>query len=826
MRLQYWPFLRAIEGARRLALMGLCILLSMLACSASVFADQRVISVRAESQSVALSAAAYIFHDPSMSMRWTDLAGLPGEQRFIAGPLSVGQQQAHFWVRLRVRNEDTEEKLWWLDTGNHYLPDVTLYAPDAEGNYREQSTGATRPFGDRPVSAPNFVFPVLLPAGETVDIYLQARTLGILNHTLKINLWQPEAHRAHTRSSEVQWFMFLGLSLGLALFNLFLYFSLRDVSYLLYVVTVFAQVWRTSDNGFAYEYWWPTYPLFEQVFSRGLSMIAVLVASHLFVSRFIELPRAQPVIYRRLNGLQWANTVLIAFSMCSVFTSAFVPVGVFQLSQLAFVLGVVVYVISVLAILVRWSLQGNRRARSLLEALAPVLILTGLVDPLLTLMKVDFEWTIPPMMLGAGIGMILMSRALASRFHEVTAAKEDAQHELLVGLQHKERELEHRVAQRTQDLALANEAFQGVLENAQDAVILVRHHGKITHWNRQAEILLGWSREEAQGQYFADLIWPHNGAPEQVVAMLAKERLQEWQDSLRVETIAVRKDGTQFPIELSTSPIKRADHLEFGFFLRDITQRRKAEEEIQISFARQQELIDLKSRFISMASHEFRTPMATILSSTELLKHYGEKLTSGESAKLHNSVEDSVQRMTQMLDDVLLIGKSDAGMLEFQPESIDLRVFCQTLTDEINGSIKKPISSGSCIELSTDLNVGLAEMDLKLLRQILSNLLTNAIKYSPQSSKVQFKVSLQGDAYQFSVSDNGIGIPPEDIPTLFDSFSRASNVGEIVGTGLGLSIVKRAVDMHGGTIHVKSQLGSGSEFIVVLPAQAPLSTQT
>ena len=214
-----------------------------------------------------------------------------------------------------------------------------------------------------------------------------------------------------------------------------------------------------------------------------------------------------------------------------------------------------------------------------------------------------------------------------------------------------------------------------------------------------------------------------------------------------------------------------------------------------------------------MTSHEFRTPLATILSSAELLKYYGERLPKVETLGILKTIEEGVQRMTLMLDRVLLLGKADAHMLEFQPAEIDLMALCKALLDEARS---QHASSGcewtvECVDLPPK-----GQFDAKLLRHIFGNLLSNAAKYSPRGSTVLFRISGLGGRVVFEVADQGIGIPTEEIPYLFQSFHRASNVGDIQGTGLGLAIVKNSVDLHGGTIEVSSTAGLGTRFTVTI----------
>ncbi len=250
----------------------------------------------------------------------------------------------------------------------------------------------------------------------------------------------------------------------------------------------------------------------------------------------------------------------------------------------------------------------------------------------------------------------------------------------------------------------------------------------------------------------------------------------------------------------------------------DITKRKRAEAEILNALFKEKELGDLKSRFVSITSHEFRTPLTTIMSTAELLEHY--EWTKEEEVEQLHLIQDAVKHMLHLLEDLLFIGTADAGQLQFNPEPLDLKEFCGDLVAEIQqGKSLKPPPRGSqhsLIFISPDRTL-LACMDKKLLRQLLNNLLLNAMKYSPSGSTVKFELSCQGDNAIFQIQDRGIGIPKEEQPRLFEFFYRAKNVGAISGTGLGLAIVKQCVDLHGGQITLDSEVGVGTRFTVTLP---------
>ncbi len=246
---------------------------------------------------------------------------------------------------------------------------------------------------------------------------------------------------------------------------------------------------------------------------------------------------------------------------------------------------------------------------------------------------------------------------------------------------------------------------------------------------------------------------------------------------------------------------------------RDITKLKQAEADILKALEKERELSELRSGFVSLVSHEFRTPLTTIQSSAELLERYNKKLSDEKKQNHHRRIQTAVKRMTQLLEDILTIGKAEAGKLNFEPYPIDLVAFCRDLVESLQMSVQQ--SHNLKFEVVGDCTD--AQMDEKLLGHILTNLLSNAMKYSPEGGTVQFDLICNQESAVFRIQDSGIGIPPEDIERLFESFGRASNVGNIPGTGLGLAIVQRCVDLHGGQIVVESEVGAGTTFTVTLP---------
>ncbi len=247
--------------------------------------------------------------------------------------------------------------------------------------------------------------------------------------------------------------------------------------------------------------------------------------------------------------------------------------------------------------------------------------------------------------------------------------------------------------------------------------------------------------------------------------------------------------------------------------IRDITERKRNEAEILGALDRERDLNEMKTRFVSMTSHEFRTPLTTIMSSAELLERYSDRWDTDKQTKYLHKVQTAARHMTELLNDVLLINKAEAGMVKFKPQPSYLNEFCQEIIEELQVTTDQHE-----IALQSQLSNIPMMIDRKLIRHILTNLLSNAVNYSPSGGEVVLSLEQTPDKIVMSVKDYGIGIPPESQATLFDSFVRGSNVGTISGTGLGLAIVKKSVDLHQGVIACQSTAGEGTTFIVQLPS--------
>jgi PAS domain S-box-containing protein len=301
------------------------------------------------------------------------------------------------------------------------------------------------------------------------------------------------------------------------------------------------------------------------------------------------------------------------------------------------------------------------------------------------------------------------------------------------------------------------------------------------------------------------------------------DRVKFWADLERsngsvreIEVRARSQRGTVHTLLLSAESIEinREPHL--LIFALDITERKRAEAELFRALAREKELGRLRSEFVAMVSHEFRTPLGIIQSSAEILGDYLERLKPSEREDHLQSIRNNTRRMARVMEEVLFMGSFEAGKMEFKPAAVELPKFLQELTDEALST-----TGGRCpIELCCSEMPAEIQADERLLRHIFTNLLTNAVKYSDPGSPVRFEIAPVGEDMVYAIRDQGIGIPETDREWLFNAFHRGQNVDNRPGTGLGLVIVKRCVDLHDGKINVESKLGEGTVVTVRLPMRS------
>jgi PAS domain S-box-containing protein len=406
---------------------------------------------------------------------------------------------------------------------------------------------------------------------------------------------------------------------------------------------------------------------------------------------------------------------------------------------------------------------------------------------------------------------------------------------------------------------VTNEAYREIFQSMSEGIIMVDEDGKIAIANPLAEQLFGYEKGALIGMTLENLLPARYRRGHVNFRHTFNSDPHPRRMGFGRDLTALRKDGTEFPVEISLSFTKVQGQLLVMAFISDISQRKqaedalkkseeqlivyaaelekkvdirtealnnsiikledevkerkKAEEEARKSLETERELNELKSKFVSIASHEFRTPLSTVMSSTALIQQYKERKDYDKQDKHIHRIKSSVNHLTQILNDFLSLGKLEEGKIDVNKESIDIESFLAEITEEAGSFLKE----GQ--KVMVECLPGLKEIgtDARILRNIMFNLISNASKYSDINKPIHVNCEAKNGKVTFRITDEGIGIPPEDQKHLFDRFYRASNAGNVQGTGLGLNIVKRYVELLEGEISFTSEYGKGTTFMVCIP---------
>lgn len=381
------------------------------------------------------------------------------------------------------------------------------------------------------------------------------------------------------------------------------------------------------------------------------------------------------------------------------------------------------------------------------------------------------------------------------------------------------------------------ERLNALFEHATEGIIIADQTGKIVNANPSSETLFGYERGELVGKKIDDL----------VPARYSDKHHQHRDSYMKnphpramgkgMDLFAKRKDGSEFAAEISLTYYKKETDTFAIAFIIDVSERKKAEDqvrrvnvelekkvdertrvlketmlELERSLEKEKELNDMKSRFVTMASHEFRTPLSTILSSVSLIDKYKAEEDDEKRHKHVERIKSAVTNMTLILNDFLSASKLEEGKVTSNPIELDINAF----TKEIAGELTNLLKPNQKIQYN---HVGneVVMIDKQYFRNIIINLLSNAIKFSPENSVIVMNTKVTDYQLNIMVKDSGIGIPKEDQKNLFERFFRATNASNIQGTGLGLNIVSKYVEELKGEITFESEQNVGTTFIITIP---------
>lgn len=388
------------------------------------------------------------------------------------------------------------------------------------------------------------------------------------------------------------------------------------------------------------------------------------------------------------------------------------------------------------------------------------------------------------------------------------------------------------------------EGLEALFQFATEGILVVNDRGLIIRVNPSAEKLFGYDKDELVGQRIEVLVPKRTSAKHEHYRDKFNENPHARAMGGGMDLNGLKKNGLEFPVEISLSPYT-TDAGKFTIaFIVDITLRKQAEEKLKNysvelekqvknrtlileeaiqelektkidlhhALEKEKELSELKSRFVSMASHEFRTPLTTMMSSLSLVSKYNEQGEAEKHSKHVGKIKNSINNLTDILNDFLSVSKLEEGKIVSMPEEMDLKVFAADVVSEM----KLMANTGQNIHFEFNGKEHVL-VDKKLMKNILFNLISNAIKFSPEGGRIDVKIDSQKNAFKIVVSDSGIGISKEDQKHLFERFFRGNNAINIQGTGLGLNIVLKYLELMDGKIDFKSEENKGTTFTITIP---------
>ena len=360
------------------------------------------------------------------------------------------------------------------------------------------------------------------------------------------------------------------------------------------------------------------------------------------------------------------------------------------------------------------------------------------------------------------------------------------------------------------------------IETANAPIFGIDNKGLINEWNQTSEKITGFLKTEVLGQ---DLVANYISPDYQTQVKGVLDNALKGEETANFEFPLFAKDGKRLMVLLNSSTRRDVDGKIIGMLGvgQDITVLNEYKEDLESkvklrtqkleeSLEREKELGQLKTSFVSMASHEFRTPLTSIKTTSDIVLRYGDKLSREDINERLRKIKREVEDMTVMLEDILIIGKSDAQKLNYNPELLNL----VSLITDIITEYQLNESESKSIDYIISSPVIMVHADKKWIKHIVINLFTNATKYSAKDKPIEITIKQERSSVSFCFMDYGIGVSKNDIKLLFEPFHRGKNTQNISGTGLGLSVVKKAVELHKGKIEVESKLGKGSSFKVIL----------
>lgn len=716
-----------------------------------------------------------------------------------------------YWFKLHIQDKSQVGERWFLQVEYGLLDHIVYYYPDTDGTWKKKHFGDEMPFSHREIPHRSFIIPLEFLTDSLSVLYFEVRTSGSLQFPLIIHT-SNDLLRSTLRG-EMLLGVFVGLMLIMALYNLFIYFSLRDRSYLIYFFAVISTtVSQVSLVGAHFQYFlgnsvW----LATKMIPLAIAMTIVFV--NLFTIRFLKLEKHSSFLYsvssfflvvgvaggilsffvgynfliRVLPAVSALTAITLFISGAYVWRQGYKPARLFTLAWFVYIIGVLFIVLRNYGIL-----------------------------PNVPLISYAIE-------VGSAVETILLSFALAERYSFLKADKERIQEELLQTRDKANLELRKNVRRITKEINESNvrleekkSELESVFNATPDMLILLDREFKYQVINPAFCDFVGKSEQELIGKTDFDLF---NHELASVFRKSDMEVFESGEPSSRNVKVPGRHGEEVWTNVIKTPLFNNAGEIN-GILqsARDITERKNIEKALGISKMEAEAANQVKSQFLANISHEIRTPLNAIIGfSTMLRKEYIEN--PKEQRYIENIIRSGAN-LLELFNDILDLSKIESGTISLKDEALNPL----SLINEVEAIFEKRLGeSGVDFILETGNQVPEQIIsDPKSLRQIFDNLIGNAVKFTEEGSvtvriwaeRVRKSQGVSRGDVIFEIADTGIGIPDDQLEYIFESFRQVENKStrEYGGTGLGLAIVRRLVEVMNGTIAVESKSGEGSTF--------------
>lgn len=823
-------------------------LLTLLLVSALGIAQaQNAVSLTPNTGSVALRQFVEVLEDTEGRLKFEDLAQPEIARKFQAVPgssdLNFGYTASTYWLRLKLAPEANAATRWLLEIGYPSVDEIKLYTRHGSAVI-EETSGDLQIFSSRPFAHRNLIFPVDLTPDSEQTLYLRVSSQGSL--TLPLTLWSPEALHTHDQVAYSAMALYFGMLLALGLYNLLLFFSLRDRIYLSYVAAIFSMALaQLGILGIGNQYFWPNTPVWGNL-SLPFSFCLTGFFGAMFTRQFLNTRRSSPAFDKIFQGIQ----------ACFVIAALLPVIHAYRPGAIATAVTGTVFSLSAVAcglLSLKRRLPGAR-----LFLLAWTLLLTGvlmLAMRTLNLLPTNLL-TSYGMQVGSALEMLLLSFALADRIHEVRREKERAQGEALraeriarEALERSEKELEELIVQRTTELAATNEhsrqlaaMLRMMCDNVPDMIWAKDLENRYIFANKAFcdDLLLARHTDEPLGKtdlFFA--LRQRESRPDNPDWHTFGEICQDSDAITLARGIPCsfeeygRIRGKPLYLDVRKAPFRDEKGEVIGTVgtARNVTERKQIEDELAKHRHHLERLVEertaalsiakeaaesasrAKSTFLANMSHELRTPMNGIMGMTDLALRRATDVRQIDQLK---KVKLASEHLLGVINDILEISKIEAERYHLERIEFELETVLETLS-----ALTRPGATEKGLKLTingptTPLQQLLG--DPLRLGQVLLNLTNNAIKFT-HSGTISVVVEIQEETpadllIRFKVHDTGIGISSIDHNRLFNPFEQgdSSTTRKYGGTGLGLAICKNLVELMGGSIGVESTSGAGSTF--------------